>query len=616
MSTPQVDTRTDEEKKKLLKLLRTRGQIPLIPESEGHHVPPLSNVQGDVLFRFPKSYEYFIFFRINTDRVNRFKDALKTFQVTSAQDVKNTILEICIAKDEAGLHSKHRRIPVKQQLIAFSRAGLNALGIQEGTGDERFDKYCMMDNKTELGDQSNWHEPFAKVTNNCGKSVDAKSDNPIHGVVVIAGDPGDSCLDWDSLDAVTQDLRKHFGETWDIPSARVKKQDWEKSELSQILVGTVRKGEHRHEEHFGFQDGISQPAIRDIEHPLPGQTQVDAGVIVMGYPGDPVPKSQRPAWTKDGTMMVFRKLEQSVCLFNKYVEANGCRWKEFFPGGEEAAKKHGFNEKDGPELFAARFVGRWKSGAPLALAPFKDDPQLGQDPKRNNDFDYTVTGVPGVSPREPSDHYCPFTAHARKTAPRNLDPYLSRKYLESSSIVRAAIPYGCELTDEEKQKKEDLEERGLLFVCYASHLDSGFVRQTTGFGNNDFFPVTSLKPTKHGQDPIIGGPPAAGSSERLREVIEISCPIDRPDPFKKPEPIATITEKTYKVSEGDQVNLQLNVKDDHGCVVKKFEVSGFVKEKPLDKPDPGDDNPFFVTSRGGEYFFVPSISTLRSWANH
>ena len=40
------------------------------------------------------------------------------------------------------------------------------------------------------------------------------------------------------------------------------------------------------------------------------------------------------------------------------------------------------------ELLAAKFMGRWRSGAPLVLAPDKDDPELGADPMRNNDFNY------------------------------------------------------------------------------------------------------------------------------------------------------------------------------------------------------------------------------------
>ncbi len=40
------------------------------------------------------------------------------------------------------------------------------------------------------------------------------------------------------------------------------------------------------------------------------------------------------------------------------------------------------------ELIAAKLMGRWRSGAPLVLAPDKDNPVLGADPQRNNDFNY------------------------------------------------------------------------------------------------------------------------------------------------------------------------------------------------------------------------------------
>ena len=32
------------------------------------------------------------------------------------------------------------------------------------------------------------------------------------------------------------------------------------------------------------------------------------------------------------------------------------------------------------ELIAAKLMGRWRSGAPLVLAPDKDDPKLASDP--------------------------------------------------------------------------------------------------------------------------------------------------------------------------------------------------------------------------------------------
>lgn len=41
------------------------------------------------------------------------------------------------------------------------------------------------------------------------------------------------------------------------------------------------------------------------------------------------------------------------------------------------------------DLFGARTIGRWKSGAPIDLAPTQDDPALAADAKRNNNFDFS-----------------------------------------------------------------------------------------------------------------------------------------------------------------------------------------------------------------------------------
>ncbi|KAF8748927.1 hypothetical protein RHS01_10448 [Rhizoctonia solani] len=596
-----------EEEKRLLKLLRTRGQVPLIPESSSNEVPHLGDIQGDVLFRFPKTLERFVFFRIAKSQSKQFLVALKKFEPTSAADVKENMLEICREKDNARKKNEERleaegvlgkarrlrrqaarieqgltgaevdeaevkpiRIPLKQKMIAFTRDGLDEIGYMEKTGDRRFDNHPMLHDKTELGDQSDWDLLFAwnekekeATTNGLGRNAKDNREattgrEPLHGVVIIATENSEE------LEEVTEQVDTLFKGLW---------------EKMGTLDGSVRPDKNRGHEHFGFLDGISQPSILASNIHSPGNSR-----------------------------------------------DNGQRWKEFVPGGERGALKMGFDGRDGEELFAARFVGRWKSvrWCTPCVVPFKDNPALAADPKQNNDFDYAVTGVRGVSDREPSDYYCPFTAHARKTVPRNLDPYISRKYLESSAIVRAAIPYGPEInTDEEEEwirlkdekdnemrselrKKQqnashevdetklntfqpDPKDRGLLFSCYASHLDSGFVRQTTGFGNNDFFPITSLTPTHHGQDPIIGGPPAKGSSAQLRREPEIQTASKDLNASKK-------ADGCYQVADKSQVYLEL-VPENPNSSSKKFEVTGIVKAIPEGRPAPGEDNPFFVTSR-------------------
>ena len=56
---------------------------------------------------------------------------------------------------------------------------------------------------------------------------------------------------------------------------------------------------------FGYNDGISQPAIRSVDPKLlPGQDVIDQGVILLGREGDLV--EGRPSWTLDDSFLAFR----------------------------------------------------------------------------------------------------------------------------------------------------------------------------------------------------------------------------------------------------------------------------------------------------------------------
>ncbi|KAL4068715.1 hypothetical protein V8B97DRAFT_1971347 [Scleroderma yunnanense] len=503
-----------------------RAVIPLIttdgglPQDEEGSLPDLHNIQGDV-FKFPKKAESFIFFRIND--VPNFKAALADFQPTTAADVVKHLIAIC--QEKIG---NNQKLPIIFQQIAFSRAGLNLLGLAEKTGDERFDVFCMRDNKDLLGDTMQWDQIFDKPGFDPIYGTANVDRGAIHGIVAIAAHNTEKVSE-----GVTATLRL-FSDTIDT---------------LEVIEGKVRPGQMDGHEHFGFMDGISQPAMRGLNHPRPGQTEVDVGVLITGYEGDPV-RDKRPEWGTDGTFMVFRKLEQDVPGFNEYKQRNGPKWREFVP---KVPVEHGktLTDKEGTDLFAARLFGRFQSGAPLPLCPVFDDPELAADKNRNNNFDFSISGIP-----EPTDKFCPFTAHIRKVNSRNLGPYLDRKFIEASSILRTAIPYGDELPAPTL--------RGLLFVCYQSNLDSGFVRQTVGFADNVYFPPASLVPQRHGQDTIIGGP-----------------------------------DKPY--------NISLTLSNGESATIA---LTGFANPPTSATDPPGVPPEYFITSRGGEWFFVPSVSTL------
>jgi hypothetical protein len=97
--------------------------------------------------------------------------------------------------------------------------------------------------------------------------------------------------------------------------------------------------------------------LRKLIAPLPGQTQVDAGVIVAGYKGDPA-LHKRPKWVIDGSFMAFRKLEQLVPEFTQYVARNGPRWEEFVP---KVVANPPLTAQEGTSLWGARLFGRFRS---------------------------------------------------------------------------------------------------------------------------------------------------------------------------------------------------------------------------------------------------------------
>ncbi|KAK7688865.1 hypothetical protein QCA50_007554 [Cerrena zonata] len=177
--------------------------------------------------------------------------------------------------------------------------------------------------------------------------------------------------------------------------------------------------------------------------------------------------------------MVFRYLFQLVPEFNTFLKKNPIQ---------------GPPPDVGSELLGARLVGRWKSGAPLDLAPTADDPALGADFQRNNLFRYDCPGD-----FENQDR-CPFAAHVRKTNPRNDLGQLGIP-TEPQRIIRRGIPFGPEVSSSEEASGKTSQDRGLLFRCYQSDIAKGFEFIQRTWANAPDFPPKGIK---SGFDPIIG----------------------------------------------------------------------------------------------------------------
>lgn len=96
---------------------------------------------------------------------------------------------------------------------------------------------------------------------------------------------------------------------------------------------------------FGYMDGISQPGVQGFTNPVPGQTVVPAGMILLGEDGD---ATSRPTWAIDGSFLAFRQLKQLVPEYDKFLTDN-------------PINAPGLTPAQGSALLGARLVGRWKS---------------------------------------------------------------------------------------------------------------------------------------------------------------------------------------------------------------------------------------------------------------
>ncbi|MEV7009144.1 Dyp-type peroxidase [Streptosporangium sp. NPDC051022] len=224
-------------------------------------------------------------------------------------------------------------------------------------------------------------------------------------------------------------------------------------------------------EPFGYRDGISHPAVEGsgIAGSNPMEAPLRAGEFVLGYPDElgGVQAPQPEVLGRNGTYVAFRKLHQRVAAFRRYLRDNST-------GPEDE------------ELLAAKIMGRWRSGAPLALSPDRDDPGLGADPGRNNAFLYGRD--------DPAGFVTPGGCHIRRGNPRDAAvagvPRLHR-------MIRRGTAYGPPLP--EGVLEDDGADRGLMFTFVGAHLGRQFeFVQSEWMNDGVFFGAGDAR------DPVVG----------------------------------------------------------------------------------------------------------------
>lgn len=238
--------------------------------------------------------------------------------------------------------------------------------------------------------------------------------------------------------------------------------------LSHLDLNATPPFNYAHD-HFGFRDRLSQPVMKGSgEEPTPGSGDpLEPGEFILGYPDENGPVTDLPqpeVLSRNGSFMAYRRLQEHVGRFRDYLRENS-------------------DTPEGQELMAAKFMGRWRSGAPLVLAPNQDDPELGADPMRNNDFNYKEM--------DPLGYACPLGSHARRLNPRDTAHNMNRR-----RMIRRGATYGPALPDD---APEDGVDRGIAAFIICANL----VRQFE-FAQNVWINDKAFHELGNEHDPIVG----------------------------------------------------------------------------------------------------------------
>jgi Dyp-type peroxidase family len=494
----------------------------------------LDNIQGNSLGGFNKDFTSNLFLKFKDGPSGRAWIQEISGEISSSSQVIQFNNQFRALKKQ-GVPKPEALISAIWVNLAVSFAGLQVLGVKASDLSQFPPTFQHGMAKAAVGDvgasaPANWIAPF-----------NAPAD--VHAVLIVAADHG-------------HELKKKVIEITGTPAF-----------LAGVTVLRNQEGKTRSDrpghEHFGFKDGVSQPAVRGVDRPddpignpfqgHPGQDLLWPGEFVLGYETqiphakaghdgpnpDPGPVSKSgPTWTADGSYLVFRRLRQDVAGFEKSVH--------------DLAKALGWSQ----DLTGAKLVGRYKSGCPIEQRKFQagpytppstdpgdpnhGNPALANSNTLNNNFEFGD---------DPQGAICPMSAHIRKAYPRDevtpvANPADSESATQTHRLLRRGIPYGEPFFPH--VPGSDKVDRGLLFLAFQNDIANHFEFVQNAWVNNANFP-----PNPAGQPPLKGAPgedPIIAQSPKGDMLI---------DPQRAPISVA-----------------------------------------------------HFVTTTGGEYFFSPSLSTI------
>ena len=559
----------------------------------------IANIQGSIVPGFSKSHRILLFLRVHREKGSshsNFKRWLKgqtKFIATAAEVLAfNSLFKFARSrrKREGTVKSTWMGISLSYELLK----GLN--GEATKFTDEAF-KEGLFKRSAALGDPTSGDFSAEKW-------LVGRPDNQADVMIMIESDDRDDMLD--ELFRIEESIIEANLEGGNQPDSRI--------EILFADEGTNLPAPLSGHEHFGFLDGVSQPGLRGLlsndpadvltlrqnpnkrdlpEDPTkpasptnqiqpaqgkPGQDLLYPGEFIFGYPRqipteDPLADGLNPnpgkdsllkldgsgpgapAWAKDGSFLVFRRLRQDVGGFHRFLHQVAEDHKIQDPSNASAAR-----------LVGSKLVGRWPSGAPVERVPGEEDFALANDDCKNNNFEFQGDTDPiipkagdtsactdnGPAPQAKADSdgsRCPFSAHIRKTYPRDddaleppppTDPKLGEAATQTHRLLRRGLPYGPVSPSSPDAPVDDDIDRGLQFLAYQTSIENQFEFVIKNWVNPHNFkepfktPPSDGKPINQGggHDPILGQNGKSGENRVRKFTLTIPDPADPTNPGK------------------------------------------------------------------------------------
>jgi len=342
--------------------------------------------------------------------------------------------------------------------IGFTSQGLKALGLVEEnmkSFSREFREGMFTEHRQRLlgdfdsSDPKNWEWGGPKINAETNESSNVPIDN-VHVIMMVFG----------KNETITDNYFNKLQERFNSGLKKV-----------HILKGNPLPGDR---EHFGFKDGISQPAIIGSGITGINNDNIKAGEFVLGYKNeydiypdtalleypqgevnmlaDDAAGSQFKDLGRNGTYFVLRQLSQDVDGFWKFLK-------------EKTKNEDGTDNIEETKKVAAKMMGRWPGGAPLVKHPDKDPGGESDE----NDFNYAHEDEDGLK--------CPIASHIRRVNPRDnfevSGPKVSLKLTRRHRILRRVRSYGEDFIGSAENHKPN-GEVGLLFGCFNADISRQF----------------------------------------------------------------------------------------------------------------------------------------------